>query len=135
MYAHNRNAFAQMSKTGSPLIAVYASMVHLELALKAADQACCAHSHDICTMLTSYDRVISLVDQLRRHMNLLHCTDKDGRTITTVKHYNYPAIRYLRHADDHDQDAVDDIRLRTISGILADIKALLRKNPTMRPYL
>jgi hypothetical protein len=128
VYDYNRIAFREASKLSNPLIAVYASMVHLELALKTHDSNLHMHKHDVCRMLAGFGCVTSLVLQLKNRLRSLRCMNIDGK-VDHVAYHNYPAIRYLRHTHDHASDASDDHDLKKIVVILQDIKKKLEKEP------
>lgn len=134
-YAYNRSAFEEAARFPNPLISLYASLIHLELVLKTHDADLHRYGHDVCRMLEGFERVSSLALQLRNNLCSLRCVDKEGSS-AAVLHSNYPAIRYLRHRDDHpDEDVSNDHDLRIIVGIIDDIKTQLRKNKNLRPYL
>ena len=136
VYAYNRRAFQEAAKLPNALVALYSSFVHLELALKACQPDFHQRRHDVCAMLEDFERVTELSMQLRNGLRALHCRSASGST-ERMEHHNYPALRYLRHESDHasEQDTCDDVALRTLHGILEDIKLQLRKNKRIRPYL
>jgi hypothetical protein len=100
-YRYNRLAFARMARSPQPLLALYGSLIRLELALKAHDGSCQHMRHEIITMLNAQAGLnASLVEQLRSALGALWRTKEDGFP-ARIPMDSYPHLRYLRHRDDH----------------------------------
>lgn len=118
-YAYNRTAFASGRTSAASLLAIYSTLVVLELGLK---EHLGVHGngagHDLGVMLkkaispsdSKYWIATARLAQLRTCLGSLKCNRKDG-TANLVRHQAYPDLRYVRHGQDWPNDSSTDLQL------------------------
>lgn len=130
-HAYNQRVFA-VPEFASPLLAVYLSLVAIELALKNRQISAWSQGHDIALMIADFGdaSLTALSAQARARLESLWCERKGGGA-ERVSARNYPGIRYLRHHTDHAVHASVDA---DVEAALAAVDAL-RSELTRRGVL
>lgn len=123
-HSYNRRVFSQLINFSEPLIALYSSLVRLELTLKDHDPSFFNLGHKITTMLDRVGVNSSYVEQLKNSLTALTCTSKSNMAIS-VDYNNFPTMRYLRHIEDFAGTSTDT-QLIQLLGILRDIELELK---------
>lgn len=131
-FAYGRAAFAAVADLAAPshpLVAVYATLIRIELALKDYDPSLRWHNHDLPLMLQHFGVDVSLKEQFENTLKALWAVGKDG-TAKAVPAKSYPYLRYLRHVNDHgNADSSDDAELLALLNLLQQsIEPALRAN-------
>lgn len=131
---YNREAFDSVRNAPNKLVALYASLVRIEIALKDYRHSTLhvwSSGHDVPTFLADLHAldagVVALAAALSNKLSVLWCRKKDGSE-TQVSAQIYPAIRYLLHDSDFAgksteaelMEAIDCVRdIETALGRLA----------------
>ena len=120
----NRAAFDTGRVAGSPLLALYCSLVVVELALKDRKPAW-ESGHRVQQLLNELNDagLTALTFQLANQLQTLKCTDKNGNDCAVAAD-RYPDLRYLRHETDFPGSSTDVNSALSIQ-ITDDIRALL----------
>jgi hypothetical protein len=125
-HAYNRTAFRSAAANANPLVAIYATLVEIELALKDqefANSGTWRQGHQIVAWIAALGEA-SAAQSLREEIGKLLCTDRQGQR-TIVEANKYPDLRYLQHAQDF-ANGSDDQALRAALAVVVSTRILLR---------
>lgn len=121
---YNRTAFQSGSTAASPLLALYCSLVDLELALKNHFWGTgWRRGHLLIAWVTEVGEA-ALATNLDNCLAALHCTTLTGGQ-SIVSGNSYPDLRYLRHDNDFAGTSTD-AQLQAALQAVRDINAALR---------
>jgi hypothetical protein len=125
-HSYNRTSFRSTVDPTNPLIAIYATLVEIELALKDMEFAISGswrQGHKLIDWIAALGEA-SAAESLRDELANLVCTDRAGQQ-ARVEANKYPDLRYLQHAQDFPGGS-DDQKLQTVLAVVSTTRALLR---------
>src|ERR1051326_8003550 len=129
-HAYNKKAFAAGRSSGQSLLALYCSLVVLEIALKDHSYPPWQGGHRVVDMVSAAGEA-ALSVQLSGRLSALLCTAVDG-TPAPVDANKYPDLRYLRHMTDFAGGSTD-LQVQDALAIVSDVEQALRAKGVAHP--